>query len=522
MRKPRIVVVEDVALEAKLLLRTLFNFGYTSVVHFSDVSSALGHMAVEEPEIVITDLSLGAQSGFDLTRAIRARASKSYAYVIVLTGMDSRIHEAFGAGVDDFVLKPFRPEELLARLRAGERVLARESRLRGRERRLLPDAPPATARFPSRPPLLLPVRPEDDDAECATSELGLPQSPDGDAPFAIEPGDVIDGKYGVVRFVGKGGMGAVYEGRNIRLDRPVAIKVLKASIARDLRAVARFEREAQAAARIGSRHIVDVFDLGTLPNGEQYIVMEYLDGETLEARLLRVGTLPTVQAVRLAIQLLEGLAKVHDAGIVHRDLKPANVFLTQNDDQVDLVTILDFGVCKFDGEGATGGSFTGPYDLLGTLGYVAPEQLENGPIDADGRSDIYAVGVLLYRSLAGRLPYPATNLSERFRAMREGRLVPLTEVAHDVDPTLWSIVERALAHDPTDRFQDARSLQKALLAWVQSTDDVSRLLLDAFDGSSPRTPTGVTGPTRRVWGLADANAETVFDGGEATSGWDDD
>ena len=101
-------------------------------------------------------------------------------------------------------------------------------------------------------------------------------------------------------------------------------------------------------------------------------------------------------------------------------------------------------------------------------------------------------------------------------------MVPLTEVAHDVDPTLWSIVERALAHDPTDRFQDARSLQKALLAWVQSTDDVSRLLLDAFDGSSPRTPTGVTGPTRRVWGLADANAETVFDGGEATSGWDDD
>jgi serine/threonine protein kinase/CheY-like chemotaxis protein len=517
MRKPRIVVVEDVALEAKLLLRTLFNFGYTSVVHFSDVSSALGHIALEEPEIVITDLSLGAQSGFDLTRAIRAGASNSYTYVIVLTGMDSRIREAFGAGVDDFVLKPFRPEELLARLRAGERMLARESRLQRREKRLRPDAAPQMGPVPSRPPLVRPLRNEHDDAECATSELGRPENAAGDAALAIEPGDVVDGKYRIVRFVGKGGMGAVYEGRNIRLDRPVAIKVMKASIARDVRAVARFEREAQAAARLGSRHIVDVFDLGLLPNGEQYIVMEYLDGETLETRLRRVGTLPTKKSVRLAIQLLEGLAKVHHAGIVHRDLKPANVFLSQDDDEVDLVKILDFGVCKFDSEGGgKGGSFTGSGDLLGTLGYVAPEQLEKGPIDADVRSDIYAVGVLLYRSMAGRLPYPSANASELFLAIREGRLAPLAEIVHDVDPTLSSIVERALASDPTDRFQDARSLQHALLAWTQS------MRLGSVAESPRRTKTGVTGVTRRVWGLSDARAETVFDGVDAASGWDDD
>ena len=436
----------------------------------------------------------------------------------MLTGLESRIHEAFGAGVDDFVLKPFRPEELLARLRTGERELARRLRLRARAQTLLPDASPG--RFPSRPPFVRPIEPENDDAECVTSELGMLENAAGDAAFAIEPGDEIDGKYSVVRFIGKGGMGAVYEGRNIRLERPVAIKVMKATIAHDLRAVARFEREAQAAARLGSRHIVDVFDLGSLPNGEQYIVMEYLDGETLEARLRRVGTLPTEQSVRLAIQLLEGLAKVHDAGIVHRDLKPANVFLSQNDDEIDLVKILDFGVCKFDIEDGKGGSFTGSGDLLGTLGYVAPEQLEKGPSDADVRSDIYAVGVLLYRAMAGRLPFPAANVCELFRAMREGRLTPLSELVHDIDPTLSSIVERALASDPTDRFQDARSLQKALFAWIQSTDDAPQIVA-AFDGSSRPAPSGVSA-TRRVWGLYDATAETVFDGVEAASGWDDD
>src|SRR4051812_33437697 len=141
-------------------------------------------------------------------------------------------------------------------------------------------------------------------------------------------------------------MGAVYEGENIRIDRRVAIKVMHASMTRDRELVARFEREAHAAAKIGSKHIADVLDLGGLPSGDRFMIMEYLEGETLLARLKKVERLTTHEVAPIGAQLLAGLAKVHDAGIVHRDLKPANIFLATGDGGRVLVKILDFGICK--------------------------------------------------------------------------------------------------------------------------------------------------------------------------------
>lgn len=301
------------------------------------------------------------------------------------------------------------------------------------------------------------------------------------APSVVHPGDILDGKYRVVRLLGEGGMGAVYEGRNLRLDRPVAIKLMHKEIARDTQAVARFEREAQAAARIGSRHIVDVLDLGELPDGDRYMVMEYLDGETLAARLKRVGTLSVLETAKIGLQLLEGLTKVHEAGIVHRDLKPPNIFLVRDEDNVDFVKILDFGVCKIERSKAENGPSTGIGDVLGTLGYMAPEQLEFGPAGVDARADLYAIGVLLYRAVSGRLPYGAKSLIEHLSALRERNCAPLSEVVADADPKFSEIVERAIEWDPGARFQNARTLQRALAEWVRANEGVNRLLADFLD-----------------------------------------
>ena len=302
-----------------------------------------------------------------------------------------------------------------------------------------------------------------------------------------EPGDIIDGKYRVVRLLGEGGMGAVFEGLNMRLGRPVAIKMMHAEIARDKQAVARFEREAQAAARIGSRHIVDVLDLGELASGDRYLVMEYLDGETLAARLKRAGTMGVPEAARFGVQLVEGLAKVHDAGIVHRDLKPPNVFLVPAEDGSDFVKILDFGVCKIQRSIARNGPSTGVGDVLGTLGYMAPEQLEHGPQAVDARADLYAVGVLLYRAVAGCLPYPARNLPEHLTALRERRTSPLVELVKGTDPRFSEIVERAIEWDRDARFQDARELLLALSTFCQANDEVNRLLADFLERDAATT-----------------------------------
>ncbi|MBW2459922.1 MAG: serine/threonine protein kinase, partial [Deltaproteobacteria bacterium] len=166
--------------------------------------------------------------------------------------------------------------------------------------------------------------------------------------MALEIGTVIDGKYEIVGVLGQGGMGTVYEGRHQKIHRQVAIKVLKASVAGDEDIVRRFAREAQAAAQIGSSHIVEVYDVGELPSGEHYQILEYLDGESLSQRLKRVRTMAPAEVLPLVIQLLVGLSAAHQAGIVHRDLKPGNIYLARTKDGGgEMVKILDFGISKF-------------------------------------------------------------------------------------------------------------------------------------------------------------------------------
>jgi eukaryotic-like serine/threonine-protein kinase len=283
----------------------------------------------------------------------------------------------------------------------------------------------------------------------------------------LSTGDIIDGKYRIVRLLGEGGMGAVYEGENTRIHRKVAIKVLHSGVAEQGEAVARFEREAQAAGRIGSEHIVEVLDLGTLPGGDRYLVMEYLDGDGLGGRIKARGRLTPSELCPIAHQLMEGLAAAHGAGIIHRDLKPDNVFLLKNRGGMqDFVKLLDFGISKFNQlSGDSGFSMTRTGAVMGTPYYMAPEQAK-GSREMDHRVDLYAAGVILYEALTGQVPFNADTFNELLFKIVLEEPRPLEQVEPSIDAGFAAIVAKAMARDPAHRFQTAKEFQEALAQWA--------------------------------------------------------
>lgn len=285
--------------------------------------------------------------------------------------------------------------------------------------------------------------------------------------MALNIGDVIDGKYRIVRLLGEGGMGAVFEGENTRIHRRVAIKVLHAGVASNEDAVARFEREAQAAGRIGSEHIVEVLDLGNLPGGDRYMVMEFLEGESLADRIQSRGRLSPQVTASILVDMLEGLRAAHDAGIIHRDLKPDNVFLLANrGGKKDFVKIVDFGISKFNVLGGNSEfSMTRTGAVMGTPYYMSPEQAK-GNRDVDHRADLYAVGVILYECVAGEVPFNAETFNELLFKIVLEQPIPLLDKVPTCDPTFSMIVDKAMARDPATRFQTAGEFQAALGAWL--------------------------------------------------------
>jgi serine/threonine protein kinase len=277
----------------------------------------------------------------------------------------------------------------------------------------------------------------------------------------VEPGQVLDGKYRIVRLIGEGGMGAVFEGENVRINRRVAIKVLHGAALANAETVQRFEREAQAAGRIGSEHILEILDLGVLPDGERYMVMEFLVGETLSSRIRSHGRLTPQQIVPLARQTLVGLGAAHAAGIVHRDMKPDNLFVLKERAGIrDYVKIIDFGISKFN---VLGGdmSMTRTGAVMGTPYYMSPEQAK-GTGGVDLRSDLYAVGVILYEAVTGEVPFTANTFNELIFKIALSDPIPLTQRLPDLDPRFADIVSRAMARDPNERFATANEMIQAL------------------------------------------------------------
>jgi serine/threonine-protein kinase len=291
--------------------------------------------------------------------------------------------------------------------------------------------------------------------------------------FAIEPGVVIDGKYRVVRRIGEGGMGTVYEGENVRIERRVAIKVLHEHVASSAEFSERFDREARASARVGSEHVCDVLDLGDLPNGQRFLVMEFLEGESLEDRLERVGRMTVAELAPIAFQLLEGLGKMHMAGVIHRDLKPANIFLSRSGRKpTETVKILDFGVAKIVPRADQPSQMTSTGIMMGTPLYMSPEQAR-GARDVDGRTDLYAASVIFYRALTGDLPHLGNNLHELlFKIVLEDAR-PIRDSVPEVDEAFAAIVTKGLARDAEQRFSSAREYQLELAAWAEALGDPS-------------------------------------------------
>src|SRR5450830_682862 len=276
------------------------------------------------------------------------------------------------------------------------------------------------------------------------------------------------GPYEVLGLVGSGGMGEVYRARDPTLNRDVAIKILPEALAADPAALARFEREAQAVAQLSHPNILAIHDFGR-HDEVAYAVMELLEGETLRARLEQ-GALPARKAVDLAAQMAEGLAAAHEKGIVHRDLKPENVFVTGE----GRVKLLDFGLAKqtnpvggADSRLQTLERPTQPGTVMGTVGYMSPEQVRGEA--ADHRSDIFSFGAVLYEMLAGRQAFGRETAAESMTAILKEDPPEIAPGGTGPSPALSRIVQHCLEKKPGERFQSARDIAFALQALSGST-----------------------------------------------------
>ncbi|MEZ4250920.1 MAG: protein kinase [Polyangiales bacterium] len=271
-------------------------------------------------------------------------------------------------------------------------------------------------------------------------------------------GAVLGGKYRIERKLGEGGMGAVYAAVQEPLGRKVALKVLLPVLARDVTLVSRFQREAELAASLGHPNIVQVTDFG-VDDGSAFLVMDLLEGESLGGVLERERVLAPERVRFIATQVLSALGAAHARGVVHRDLKPDNVYLTSVSGVSDLVKLLDFGIARLT-EGSGDQKMTATGQVLGTPAYMSPEQARGKPVDA--RSDLYALGVLMYEALSGRMPVDGSNYHELMFAIVGETPTPLSELVPELDPGLVGVVERAMAKDPNARYANADAMRAAL------------------------------------------------------------
>ena len=278
--------------------------------------------------------------------------------------------------------------------------------------------------------------------------------------MSLAPGTRL-GAFEIISAIGAGGMGEVYRARDTRLDRDVAIKILPAAFAHDPDRVARFEREAKAVAALSHPNILAIFDIGQ-DASSLYVVTELLEGESLRQWLAGTGQVSARQAIDIVIQTARGLAAAHDKSIVHRDLKPENVFLTRDGQ----VKILDFGLARqanqAQGSGATetAAVLTDPGIVMGTVGYMAPEQIRAQPVDA--RTDLFALGAVLYEMLTGRRAFAGDTAADTMIAIVKEDPPEVTRTRGDLPPALDRIVRRCLEKKPEQRFQSARDLAFAL------------------------------------------------------------
>jgi serine/threonine-protein kinase len=312
----------------------------------------------------------------------------------------------------------------------------------------------------------------------------------------MQQGFLLAGKYKLLSLLGEGGMGSVWRAEHLGLNAPVAVKVLNPAIATTGEGLARFQREATAAAALRSPHVVQILDQGfDAATHQPFIVMELMEGESLAGRISRLGRLNPERTAVVVTHIARALARAHDAGIVHRDLKPDNVFLVRNDDE-EIAKVLDFGIAKSETHKLAGNMGTRTGTVMGTPYYMSPEQI-SGSKSVDFRTDLFALGVIACECLTGRRPFEADSiggLALKICAEPPPRPSALSPVPAGFDA--W--FERAVARDPAGRFGSAREMADAL----RRLCGVSAGTADAATENEPEPPAGVhtasTGPLART------------------------
>ena len=337
--------------------------------------------------------------------------------------------------------------------------------------------------------------------------------------MALQTGQLF-GNYRIVRLIGEGGFGEVYLAENPLIDRRVAVKVLHAALAQDAELVRRFLNEARAASAIRHPNIIDVLDAGGTADGAPYILMEFLEGVSLQKRLADVGRLAVPQVLDIASQAGSALAAAHAAGIVHRDLKPENLFLVPDTGAPtgERVKVLDFGIAKMKHGSKTGGTVRTQSGLImGSPAYMSPEQCKDSA-DVDLRSDIYSFATILYELLAGRTPYVAATGTELLVMHLTETPRPLRELAADVPAQVESAIMRALARAREDRFDGISAFLGAL------RETAGRGTVDLSQPSSPAaSPAFGAGPLPRTERIVPVQPNTTFSRstGDLESAFDD-
>src|ERR1022692_2238839 len=308
-------------------------------------------------------------------------------------------------------------------------------------------------------------------------------------------GTVLQDSFRLTRLIGQGGMGTVYEGTQLRLNKRVAVKVLARQLASNEEALARFRREAEVTSSLGHPHIVQVFDFGTAPSGEPYLVMEYLEGEDLDQRIRRAGRLRLASAINIVKQVASALSSTHARGIVHRDLKPANIFVLEVAGETDFVKIVDFGISKVR---AASVRLTGASAVIGTPNYMSPEQAAGQIDEIDHKTDQWSLACIAYEMLAARGPFVGDTIPSLLYQVIHQEPPRLTAMVPGLPEEVENVIRRALSKRRADRFPTVNAFSRAFAAaaaGVPVTADSASLALAAtaarvpvVEAESPKSP----------------------------------